>query len=186
MRYFLAVETKLADPFCKTQTKYKFKYSLSRLRNWNMPNVGIDTVTVSRKLCRPVSMIQSREPDVRLTPRSITHWMSLPQRRRGKPATLPVWRASRDPHGTVLLLHLVGLLDFHYHMQILQTRFMNFIYSVPHTSHCNRSWTRNRYLPSWVSKQNWTHNQSKAVPLHAMAALGGRGAIASTHSWPRH
>jgi hypothetical protein len=28
--------------------------------------------------------------------------------------------------------------------------------------------------------------QSKAVPLHAMVALGGRGGIAPTHSWPRH
>jgi hypothetical protein len=28
--------------------------------------------------------------------------------------------------------------------------------------------------------------QSKAVPLHAMVALGGRGSIAPTHSWPQH
>jgi len=27
---------------------------------------------------------------------------------------------------------------------------------------------------------------SKAVPLHAMVALGGRGCIAPTNSWPRH
>jgi hypothetical protein len=27
---------------------------------------------------------------------------------------------------------------------------------------------------------------SKAVPLHAMEALGGRGGIAPTHSQPRH
>jgi hypothetical protein len=27
---------------------------------------------------------------------------------------------------------------------------------------------------------------SKAVPLHAMEALGGRGGIALTHSRPRH
>jgi hypothetical protein len=27
---------------------------------------------------------------------------------------------------------------------------------------------------------------SKAVPLHAMEALGGRGGIAPTHSRPRH
>jgi hypothetical protein len=27
---------------------------------------------------------------------------------------------------------------------------------------------------------------SKAVPLHAMEALGGRGGIAPTHSLPRH
>jgi hypothetical protein len=27
---------------------------------------------------------------------------------------------------------------------------------------------------------------SKAVPLHAMEALGGRGSIAPTHSRPRH
>jgi hypothetical protein len=27
---------------------------------------------------------------------------------------------------------------------------------------------------------------SKAVPLHAMKALGGRGGIAATHSRPRH
>jgi hypothetical protein len=29
-------------------------------------------------------------------------------------------------------------------------------------------------------------NKSKAVPLHAMEALGGRGDIAPTHSRPRH
>jgi hypothetical protein len=29
-------------------------------------------------------------------------------------------------------------------------------------------------------------NKSKAVPLHAMEALGGRGGIAPTHSRPRH
>jgi hypothetical protein len=29
-------------------------------------------------------------------------------------------------------------------------------------------------------------NKSKAVPLHAMEALGGRGCIAPTHSRPRH
>jgi hypothetical protein len=28
--------------------------------------------------------------------------------------------------------------------------------------------------------------QSKAVPLHAMEALGGRGGIDPTHSRPRH
>jgi hypothetical protein len=28
--------------------------------------------------------------------------------------------------------------------------------------------------------------KAKAVPLHAMKALGGRGGIASTHSRPRH
>jgi hypothetical protein len=28
--------------------------------------------------------------------------------------------------------------------------------------------------------------KAKAVPLHAMEALGGRGGIAPTHSQPRH
>jgi hypothetical protein len=28
--------------------------------------------------------------------------------------------------------------------------------------------------------------KAKAVPLHAMKALGGRGGITPTHSWPRH
>jgi hypothetical protein len=31
-----------------------------------------------------------------------------------------------------------------------------------------------------------TEKKSKAVPLHAMKALGGRGGIAPTHSRPRH
>jgi hypothetical protein len=30
------------------------------------------------------------------------------------------------------------------------------------------------------------HGRGKAVPLHAMETLGGRGGIASTHSRPRH
>jgi hypothetical protein len=29
-------------------------------------------------------------------------------------------------------------------------------------------------------------SKSKAVPLHAMEAVGGRGGIAPTHSRPRH
>jgi hypothetical protein len=29
-------------------------------------------------------------------------------------------------------------------------------------------------------------SKSKAVPLHTIVALGGRGGIASTHSWTRH
>jgi hypothetical protein len=35
----------------------------------------------------------------------------------------------------------------------------------------------------YVYTENHT-KQSKAVPLHAKVALGGRGGIASTHSWP--
>jgi hypothetical protein len=31
-----------------------------------------------------------------------------------------------------------------------------------------------------------SHKFCKAVPLHAMEALGGRGDIAPTHSQPRH
>jgi hypothetical protein len=38
----------------------------------------------------------------------------------------------------------------------------------------------NNLVPTKVVKQ------SKAVPLHAMEALGGRGGIALTHSRPRH
>jgi hypothetical protein len=29
-------------------------------------------------------------------------------------------------------------------------------------------------------------HKAKAVPLHAIKALGGRGGIAPTHSWPWH
>jgi hypothetical protein len=32
----------------------------------------------------------------------------------------------------------------------------------------------------------WHYKKSKAVPLHAMGALGGRGGVAPTHSRPRH
>jgi hypothetical protein len=32
----------------------------------------------------------------------------------------------------------------------------------------------------------YMHKQSKAVPLHAMAGLGGRGYVALTHSCTRH
>jgi hypothetical protein len=34
--------------------------------------------------------------------------------------------------------------------------------------------------------KNTRHKKSKAVPLYAMEALGGRGEIAPTHSRPRH
>jgi hypothetical protein len=38
-----------------------------------------------------------------------------------------------------------------------------------------------------VSTHNVIENKkSKAVPLHAMEALGGRGGVAPTHSRPRH
>jgi hypothetical protein len=33
---------------------------------------------------------------------------------------------------------------------------------------------------------SWVKKKGKAVPLHAMEALGGRGGIAPTHSRPRH
>jgi hypothetical protein len=33
---------------------------------------------------------------------------------------------------------------------------------------------------------NAVNSKGKAVPLHVMEALGGRGSIASTHSRPRH
>jgi len=33
---------------------------------------------------------------------------------------------------------------------------------------------------------HFTITNGKAVPLHAMQALGGRGSIALTHSRPRH
>jgi hypothetical protein len=36
------------------------------------------------------------------------------------------------------------------------------------------------------SKSVLTSLKGKAVPLHAMEALGGRGSIAPTHSRPRH
>jgi hypothetical protein len=32
----------------------------------------------------------------------------------------------------------------------------------------------------------FVYSKSKAVPLHTMEALGGRGGIAPTHSRPRH
>jgi hypothetical protein len=42
-----------------------------------------------------------------------------------------------------------------------------------------------------LSHHTTAHNfcnlwKAKVVPLHAMEALGGRGNIAPTHSWPRH
>jgi hypothetical protein len=46
-------------------------------------------------------------------------------------------------------------------------------------------WSRG-WLP-WLQGCNCSvvqHKQSKAVPLHAMMALGGRGGIDPTHSWP--
>jgi hypothetical protein len=51
-------------------------------------------------------------------------------------------------------------------------------------------------LPQWggqssyndcrATDDEWFANHGKAVPLHAMEALGGRGGIAPTHSRPRH
>jgi hypothetical protein len=38
----------------------------------------------------------------------------------------------------------------------------------------------------WSHDWNWTLGKGKAVLLHAMEALGGRGGIAPTHSRPRH
>jgi hypothetical protein len=49
------------------------------------------------------------------------------------------------------------------------------------------SWQPSQYTGqvSEVALEN-TGKKSKAVPLHAMEALGGRGGIAPTHSRPRH
>jgi hypothetical protein len=45
----------------------------------------------------------------------------------------------------------------------------------------NRNYTSS---PPW--RLHGGKSKSKAVPLHAMEALGGRGGIAPTHSRPRH
>jgi hypothetical protein len=37
-----------------------------------------------------------------------------------------------------------------------------------------------------MAKSTISKSKSKAVPLHAMEALGGRGGIAPTYSRPRH
>jgi len=44
--------------------------------------------------------------------------------------------------------------------------------------------TNNR-INEW-DKTNASETKDKAVPLHAMEALGGRGGVAPTHSRPRH
>jgi hypothetical protein len=43
---------------------------------------------------------------------------------------------------------------------------------------------QNSYAFGETNSQN--HKKSKAVPLHAMEALVGRGGLAPTHSRPRH
>jgi len=53
-----------------------------------------------------------------------------------------------------------------------------------------RSFQTNQVTPGPVEMNRHVSRQSKskskAVPLHAMEALGGRGGIAPTHSRPRH
>jgi hypothetical protein len=41
-------------------------------------------------------------------------------------------------------------------------------------------------MAEWLTLLRIREVKSKAVPLHAMEALGGRGGIAPTHSRPRH
>jgi len=61
-----------------------------------------------------------------------------------------------------------------------------------HDRQPNSPWLAERLLASQEEPNNWTVytvqtcNKGKAVPLHAMEALGGRGSIAPTHSRPRH
>jgi hypothetical protein len=43
-------------------------------------------------------------------------------------------------------------------------------------------WNGERQIPSY----EYPGKKGKAVPLHAMEALGGKGGIAPTHSRPRH
>jgi hypothetical protein len=45
------------------------------------------------------------------------------------------------------------------------------------------SWTSHQPV---VEASTYTGQKGKAIPLHAMEALGGRGGIAPTHSRPRH
>jgi hypothetical protein len=58
---------------------------------------------------------------------------------------------------------------------------------VPHTLLLNKP-NNFDYLHLMLSGSKATYyiKKSKAVPLHAMEALGGRGGIAPTHSRPRH
>jgi hypothetical protein len=44
----------------------------------------------------------------------------------------------------------------------------------------------NCYIFSSIIFSLCSKKKSKAVPLHAMEAFGGRGGIAPTHSRPRH
>jgi hypothetical protein len=47
--------------------------------------------------------------------------------------------------------------------------------------------THNTFAESYgLSSYTMILSRGKAVPLHAMEALGGRGGIAPTHSRPRH
>jgi hypothetical protein len=47
-------------------------------------------------------------------------------------------------------------------------------------------WHVGQCLPGYTAQHPSKKSKSKAVPLHAMEALGGRGGIAPTHSRPRH
>jgi hypothetical protein len=49
-------------------------------------------------------------------------------------------------------------------------------------SEVNLQW----YKRNFRTVELYKKKKGKAVPLHAMEALGGRGGIAPTHSRPRH
>jgi hypothetical protein len=51
---------------------------------------------------------------------------------------------------------------------------------------CERSSCQHALSNVFCTDHIWYTTKGKAVPLHAMEALGGRGGIAPTHSRPRH
>jgi hypothetical protein len=85
----------------------------------------------------------------------------------------------------------MALLEFCQYTAVSKAYALEATY-YPFDSHSLNVWRRivcplNPECMGWIRLvQDSSPVKGKAVPLHAMEALGGRGGIAPTHSRPRH
>jgi hypothetical protein len=82
-------------------------------------------------------------------------------------------------------------MHFHYILLMalqscLQASFTSVLYQSVLHALCSSQFSCRPVLTCSLNPQSVVKGKGKAVPLHAMEALGGRGDIAPTHSRPRH
>jgi hypothetical protein len=85
-----------------------------------------------------------------------------------------------------LLANVTQLLRFVYISYMFTVTWVEFSASSSKYHKTDRNIATRTTTTTTTTTTITTTTKGKAVPLHDMVALGGRGSIAPTHSWPRH